>query len=176
MLQRVQSLFSFEIVLSHSTETFHRGTLLCCVSENILVAKKFMDKREGEVSRFSFENFLSHSNGKILREHFCAVFQKISGSETVYGLEGRGGKDASITNFCRKLFVSHCRKTSYGNHSVLCFRKFPVAKKFMDKKGEGEYQDFPWNFFCLTRPKIFVGETFGVSLVSGIEKIYASEG
>ena len=28
------------------------------------VAKKFMDKREGEVSRFSFEKFLSHSAGK----------------------------------------------------------------------------------------------------------------
>ena len=28
------------------------------------VAKKFMDKREGEVSRFSVEKFLSHSAGK----------------------------------------------------------------------------------------------------------------
>ena len=26
-----------------------------------LVAKKFLDKREGEVSRFSYEKFLSHS-------------------------------------------------------------------------------------------------------------------
>ena len=32
-----------------------------------LVAKKFMDKREGEVSRFSFENFLSHSAEKFRR-------------------------------------------------------------------------------------------------------------
>ena len=29
-----------------------------------LVAKKFMDKREGEVSRFSFENFFSQSAEK----------------------------------------------------------------------------------------------------------------
>ena len=85
MLQRVQSLFSFEIFLSHSTETFRRGTLLCCVSENILVAKKFMDKREGEVSRFSFENVLSHSNEKTRRKHLCAVFENYSGSEKVYG-------------------------------------------------------------------------------------------
>ena len=32
-----------------------------------LVAKKFMDKREEEVSRFSVENFLSHSAEKIRR-------------------------------------------------------------------------------------------------------------
>ena len=32
-----------------------------------------------------------------------------------------------------------------------CFRNFPVAKKFMDKKGGGEYQDFPSKIF-LTVP------------------------
>ena len=31
------------------------------------VTKKFMDKREEEVSRFSFESFLSHSAEKIRR-------------------------------------------------------------------------------------------------------------
>ena len=46
----------------------------------------------------------------------------------------------------------------------------------MDKKGVGENQDFPSKFFCLTVPKIFVGEPFSVSIISGIEKIYASEG
>ena len=29
----------------------------CAVFQKFFVAKKFMDKREGEVSRFSFENF-----------------------------------------------------------------------------------------------------------------------
>ena len=55
-----------------------------------------------------------------------------------------------------------------GNPSVLCFRKFPVGKKFMDKRG-GEYQDFPSKIFCLTWPKSFVGESFTVALISGIE-------
>ena len=36
-----------------------------------------------------------------------------------------------------KMFVSQCLKVWYGNPSVLIFRKFPVAKKFMDKSGEG---------------------------------------
>ena len=51
----------------------------------LLVAKISMDKREGEVLRFSFEIFLSHSNGRVRREHFCAVFQKISDDEKGYG-------------------------------------------------------------------------------------------
>ena len=42
----------------------------------------------------------------------------------------------------------------------------------MDKRG-GEYQDFPSKFFCLTVPKNFAGETFSVSLISGIEIFYA---
>ena len=57
---------------------------------------------------------------------------------------------------------------------MLCFRKFPVAKKFSDKRGE--YQDSPLKSLCLTMLKIFVGEPFNVSLVSGIEKFYVSEG
>ena len=36
-----------------------------------------------------------------------------------------------------KFFVSQYRKTLQGNPSVLCFGKFPVANKFMDKKGGG---------------------------------------
>ena len=51
---------------------------------------------------------------------------------------------------------------------MLCLRIFPVAKKFMDKRG-GEYQHFPSKFFCLSA-KNFVGESFRVSLLSGIEK------
>ena len=35
---------------------------------------------------------------------------------------------------------------------------------------------FHWKIFCLAVPKKIVGEPFSVSLVSGIQKIYASEG
>ena len=34
MLQGPMSLFSAEFFLSHSTETFRRGTVLCCISVN----------------------------------------------------------------------------------------------------------------------------------------------
>ena len=55
------------------------------------------------------------------------------------------------------------------------FQKNTGSEKFMDKKA-GEYQQFLSKIFCLTVPKNFVGEPFSVSLISGIEKIYASEG
>ena len=84
MLQRVMLRFYVENFLSHNAETFHRGTLLCYF-RNFLVAKKFMDKREGGVSRFSVEVFLSHNAETYRRGTFCAVFQKISVSENVYG-------------------------------------------------------------------------------------------
>ena len=53
---------------------------------------------------------------------------------------------------------------------MLCFRKFPVANKFMDKRVD-EYQDFPLNIFRLLVPKNEVGEPFTHSLISGIEKV-----
>ena len=51
----------------------------------------------------------------------------------------------------------------------------------MDKRGGGgkevgSIKIFRQIFFCLTVPKNFVGEPFSVSLISGNEKFYASEG
>ena len=56
---------------------------------------------------------------------------------------------------------------------MLCFRKFLVAKKFMDKRG-GEYQDFPLKCYCLTVPKYLVGEPVCAVFqkISGSEKVY----
>ena len=57
---------------------------------------------------------------------------------------------------------------------MLCFRKFPVAKNFTDKRGGGgECQDFPSKTFCLTVPQKFVGEPFRVSLFASIETFHA---
>ena len=76
----------------------------------------------------------------------------------------RGSMKFSVKNL-----LSHsAEKFRKGNPSVLCFRKIPAAKKFMDKMGE--YQDFPSKKFCLTVPKIFVGEPLSISLISGVEK------
>ena len=66
-------------------------------------------------------------------------------------------------NFC--LIVANI---SYCNLFVQCFRKFPVAKNFVDNGG---YQVLPSENFSLTVPKNFAGESFTVSLISGIENV-----
>ena len=40
----------------------------------------------------------------------------------------------------------------------------------------GEYQDFPSKNFCLKVPKISIGESFTVALISGIEKVWIRGG
>ena len=57
------------------------------------------------------------------------------------------------------------------------FQKIDGSEKFYGKEmGRGEYRKFPSKFFCLKMQKTFVGESFSLSLISVIEKIYASEG
>ena len=51
---------------------------------------------------------------------------------------------------------------------MLCFRQVLVAKKFVDKRGG--YQDYQPEKFCITAPKILVGESFVVSQNSGVKK------
>ena len=57
----------------------------------------------------------------------------------------------------------------YGNPSLLCFRKIPVAKKYMEK---GENQDFASKHFCPTVTKNAIGEPVNISLISGIENVW----
>ena len=54
---------------------------------------------------------------------------------------------------------------------MLCFRKFSVATKSIDKWwwGRGEYQFFLMNFFRFTVPKSFIVKHFSASLILGIE-------
>ena len=60
------------------------------------------------------------------------------------------------------------------SHSTLCvFRKFLVSKNFMNKRGGGGITIFPSKNFCPAMPKNSVAEHFSVSLIWGIEKLYA---
>ena len=66
-----------------------------------------MDRGEGEggnITIFFQKIFCLTVPKNFVGEPFCAVIQKISGSEKVYGLEGGGGR--SIKIFRRK-FLSH---------------------------------------------------------------------
>ena len=81
-----------------------------------------------------------------------------------------------MLRFYVEKFLSHNAGT-FGRGTLLCC----VSEKFCYRKclwisGRGKYQDFPSKVFCLTVPKKIVGEPFSVSLISGVEKFYASEG
>ena len=52
----------------------------------------------------------------------------------IWGIEKHCASQGYVTIFLRN-FVPQYRKTLQGNTSVLCFGKFPVTNKFMDKKG-----------------------------------------
>ena len=118
------------------------------------------------MSRLSVENSLSHSGEKSRSRALRCV--------TYFGYRKSLCFSRLCHNFPSKFFfVSQYRKTLHGNHSVLCFRKFLVAKEFMDKKASINF--FRRRFF-VSVPKIFVGEPFSVSLISGIEKVFASDG
>ena len=57
------------------------------------------------MSRLSVDIFLTHSTEIFVEEPFCAVLQKISGGEKVYGKEGGSGE---YRNFPSKVFISKC--------------------------------------------------------------------
>ena len=86
--------------------SYGRPSVLCF--RKFPVAKKFMDKGWGEYQDFPSKIFCLTVPKNFVVETFCAVFQKISGNEKVYGYEGRG----SIKIFRRNFFVSQCRKIS----------------------------------------------------------------
>ena len=80
-----------------------------------------------------------------------------------------------MSQFPRKFFLTHNTKT-FRRGTLLCC----VSEKLRSRKSlwirRGEYHHFLSNIFCLTVPEKFVGEPFSKSPVSGIEKIYASDG
>ena len=103
------------------------------------VAKKFMDKRGGGVSRFSVENFLSHSAEIFRREilYCCNNF----------GYRKSLDKGGSITIF-RRCFCLTVPKYFIGEH-------FGVLEKFYCRKFScigGGHHGFVGNF-SLTGPK-----------------------
>ena len=83
-------------------------------------------------------------------------------------------REEEVLRFSVQIFLSHStQKLRRG--SLLCSRKILVSKNVRDKRG-GEYHNFPSKLFCFSVPKTFVGESFSVSLFSGIEKLWIRGG
>ena len=100
---------------------------------------------------------------KIIGEPFSLSL--ISGIEKFYASEGY----ITFFDFLSKFFFSNAEKVR--RETILCSRKILVSKIVRDKR-RGKYHNFPSNFFCLTVPKIFVGESFSVSFISAIKKFW----
>ena len=101
------------------------------------------------------------------------MFQKIFGSKKVYGQEGGKG---DYPNFPSKPFCLTVPKHFVEEPFCAVLENFSGGEKVYGKERGGAYRNFPSKIFCLKVPKHFVGETLSLSLVSGIEKFFASEG
>ena len=113
MLQKVMSLFSVQNFLSHSAEIFFvRDPFSFSLFR---VTKKVRDKRGGD-SLCRSKNFCLTLPINFVGEPFCAVFQKVSGIEEIFGEKGG---DTRISR--RKVCVSQCRKNTLGNPFVFHF-------------------------------------------------------
>ena len=70
----------------------------------LLVAKMFMDKREGEVSRLYFGKFCLTAPKNFVGEPFRVSL--------ISSIKKLNAQEVYVTIFCRKVFVSHYRNFS----------------------------------------------------------------
>ena len=92
--------------------------------------------------------------GKVLVFHYYRVSRNF--------VDKRGYKNSPVD-----LFVSHSAEEVCRECFSVSF--FLLSRNFKDKRG---YKDFRSNFLCLSVPKNFIGESFTVSLNSGVKKFY----
>ena len=143
--------------LSHRTETKIFVKEPFCFPEKLWYPKKLWIR--GGISRFSVENFWSHSAEKF-RGHLFNVSENLGCGKTLCIIGG-------ITFFRQKFLVSQCRQILWA--SLQCFRKFGASKKFMHNRG---YHVFPSKIFGLTVPKK-IGISSMFQKICVIEKLYA---
>ena len=94
-----------------------------------------------------------------------------SGMEKFFASEGY----VKIFDFLSQFFCLTVPKKFVGEPLCAVFHKIFGSEQFMHRIGV-EYQDFPSKTFCLTVPRNFVRKLFNVSLLSDMERFFASEG
>ena len=154
-----------EVFLPHSDEKFHRRTRQYFINFGY---RKSLDERVGGAG---CQKFPSKTSCLTVPEKFVRQAFRVSlhsGIEKFYASEGY------VTIFCRN-FLSHSAE-KFCRGTLLCC----VSESFLYRISlwtrSGEYQKFLSGIFCLTLPKKFVSEPLSVSLIWGIEKVYASGG
>ena len=125
------------------------------IGEHFGVSEKFFYRKfsfigGGRGITVSSKFFVSQDRNEKLCKGTLLFFRKFSGNEK--NLWIRGG----LSRFSVEIFMSHSAEkfsrgtlqcvTNFGYRKILCFREL--------------CHDFVSNFFCLTVPKNFIGETF----------------
>ena len=118
-----------------------------------------MDKRRGGLSQF-FSKVCLTVPKKFVGQHFC-VSEKNRVSKKCTHRKG-------ISFSCANNFLSH-RVQKFRRGTRLYFRKHRVSKSFMDKR-RGVCITIFCQSFCLTKPKVFIGESFCVSEINRVSK------
>ena len=162
--RRVSS-FSVENFSSDSAETFRWKPFSVSLISGI--EKVWLRGGGGVgVSRFSVENFCLRVLKTFVEEPLCAVFEKVSKSEKVYG--SKAGR--RVSSFSLENFLSHSAEKCRRRTLLRCVSENFRQRKSLSIRGEERgISSFAVDFFCLTVPKSFVQERFSVSLISGIE-------
>ncbi len=86
------------------------------------------------------------------------------------GIERFGGEGGEVSRFSVNNFLSHSPDEKFRRRILYCCINFGYRKSLEQRGGGWEYQVFPSKIFCLTVPKISVGESFSVALIFGEER------
>ena len=82
------------------------------------------------VSRFSVEIFCLTVPKNFVEEPFCAVFQKIFGSEKVYvWVGGGGGRREGVSWFSDEIFLSHSAEKFRRGNLLYCASEISGGEK-----------------------------------------------
>ena len=124
-----------------------------------------MDKKEKRVSRYSVEKFLSHSAENFRRGILYCCINFVCRKS----LDKRKG----ISRISAEIFLSGSAER-LRRGILFCFIDFGYLKG-LDKRGGGRFK-YSVEIFFLTLPKVFVGESFTVALISCIKKVWIRGG
>ena len=144
------SRVSVESFLSHSSEKLGRGTtLLCCFSESF-GQRKILEKSGREYQKFQSRVFYVTVPKNLLgKQPFCAVFQKICGSEK--NLE----KKREYQEFSWKVFYLTVPKNLVsGQPFCAVFQRISGSERF-EKEGEGVSKVSVQSFFISQCRKVW---------------------
>ena len=99
------------------------------------------------------------------------LLQKFPLAKKFMDKTGRG-----VSIFSVEFFFLTVPKNFAAEPFCAVFQKLPVAKKLMDKRGGGVSRCSVENFLSHSAENFRTGESFSVSLISGIEKVWIRGG